>query len=316
MPKINIIVVNWNAGTQLVDMARSIARFHDGLVESLIVVDNGSVDGSLVSIEAIRAELPFGLRIIRNKENVGFGAACNQGAKLATAEFLLFLNPDTRLFDRSLTEPVEFIQRQENARVGVVGIQLVDESGKIARSCSRFPGVGVFLAQAVGLNRLTRFSAMSLHMAEWSHDKTRTVDHVIGAFYMMRRNLFENLGGFDERFFVYLEDLDLSLRVNQAGYHNMYLSEAQAFHAGGGTSRQVKVHRLFYSLRSRLLYGFKHFDPLRAWTLVLVTMGVEPLTRTVFSFLGSGWSGVLNTWKAYGMLFGDFGAILRKAKGK
>jgi len=198
--------------------------------------------------------------------------------------------------------------------VGVVGIQLVEETGEIARSCSRFPTLGVFVAQATGLNRLPPFSAMSTHMSEWAHDSTRDVDHVIGAFYLMRRGLFETLGGFDERFFVYLEDLDLSLRVRQAGYRSVYIADVQAFHAGGGTSRQIKAHRLFYSLRSRLLYGFKHFSPVQAWALVFLTMCLEPLTRTVFSLLSDGWSGVRNTWRAYAMLFGDFRAILRRSR--
>lgn len=312
--KIDIVIVNWNAGSQLVDAISSISDHHAGLVDSVIIVDNESTDDSLALVEKNALELPFHLQVIRNAENRGFGVACNQGAALATAEFVLFLNPDTRLFAGSLSAPVGFFLRPENADVGIVGIQLVDESGHIARSCSRFPGVGVFIAHATGLNRLPALANMTTHMSEWAHDSTRTVDHVIGAFYLMRRALFESLKGFDERFFVYLEDLDLSLRARQAGYRSVFLADTQAFHAGGGTSRQVKAHRLFYSLRSRLLYGFKHFTPWQAWALVFVTLCIEPVTRTVFSIPSSGWDGVRNTWKAYGMLLRDFGAIVRTAR--
>jgi GT2 family glycosyltransferase len=312
---VDIIVINWNAGAQLVDMVSSVARFHDQRVRTLIIVDNASTDDSLAHVEAMSSGLPFPVQIVRNKENLGFGAACNQGARLATADLLLFLNPDACLFERSLANSSNFILDPRNSNVGVVGVQLVDETGHIARSCSRFPSLAVFVAQAIGLNRLRRFSMMSTHMSEWDHGSTRDVDHVIGAFYLMRRELFNSLGGFDERFFVYLEDLDLSLRVKQAGFRSVYLADAQAFHAGGGTSRQIKAHRLFYSLRSRLLYGFKHFDPLQAWALLFLTLCLEPLTRTVFSWLSDGMNGVRNTWRAYAMLFGDLGAILRKAKG-
>jgi len=91
MPNVDIVVINWNSGSQLLDMISSVGRFHDGLVESLIVVDNASTDDSLARAEAMAPNLPFRLQIVRNRENRGFGAACNQGAKQATAELLLFL---------------------------------------------------------------------------------------------------------------------------------------------------------------------------------------------------------------------------------
>ncbi|CAG2146124.1 hypothetical protein LMG31506_03329 [Cupriavidus yeoncheonensis] len=308
---LDIVIVNWNGGSQLLDAVRSIQEHHADLVGTVIVVDNASSDDSLARVADIQSELPFRLRIVANTENRGFGAACNQGAAVASARFLLFLNPDTRLFRESLSTPVAYLMKPENAGVGVAGIQLIDQSGAVSRSCSRFPDFAVFLAQATGLNRVPAFSRLSTHMADWSHDETRRVDHVIGAFYLMPRELFEALDGFDERFFVYLEDLDLSLRVRRAGYEVVYLSTAQAFHAGGGTSRQVRAHRLFYSLRSRLLYGRKHFKPARAAALVALTLGIEPLTRTAFSLIRGNIDDVRNTWKAYAMLVGDLPRILR-----
>ena len=276
----------------------------------MIVVDNASADASLTRVEAL-TDLPFPLHIIRNLANRGFGAACNQGAAPAGSEYLLFLNPDTRLFQHSLSVPLDFMRRPENADVGILGIQLVDEDNHVARSCARFPSLGIFIAQTLGLNRLPGLRHLNTHMSEWPHDKTATVDHVIGAFYLMRRSLFESLGGFDERFFVYLEDLDVSLRARQSGWRTVYLADAKAFHAGGGASRQVKAKRLFYSLRSRLLYGFKHFTGFRAWLLVGVTLLVEPLTRVVFSLMNGGMADVRNTLKGYGMLLQDFPRILR-----
>jgi len=306
---LSIVLVNWNAGAQLADVVSSIAHFHHGLVESVIVVDNASSDDSLAQIEAF-INLPFQLQIVRNAENRGFGAACNQGAALSESEFLLFLNPDTRLFVNSLSVPLEFMQDPANRDVGVVGIQLVDDNNKIALSCARFPSLKIFAAQAVGLSRLRGLHHLNTHMSDWHHNETRIVDHVIGAFYLMRRSLFKSLGGFDERFFVYLEDLDLSLRVSHAGHSSLYLTDAQAFHAGGGASRQVKVHRLFYSLRSRLLYGFKHFSLVNAWLLLLITLSVEFVTRSIFALAGSGVNGLMNTWRAYGMLWGDLASVL------
>ena len=310
---LSIIIVNWNAGSQLAEAVASIAQYHHGLVASVIIVDNASTDNSIASGEALTG-LPFPLHIIRNVENRGFGAACNQGAAMASSTYLLFLNPDTRLFENSLSVPLAYLQEPKNQDVGIVGIQLLDKQNHIARSCSRFPTFGIFAAQAVGLNRLPKFRHLTQTMVEWRHDSNRTVDQVIGAFLVIRRPIFESLGGFDERFFVYFEEVDLCFRTHQAGYRSVFLADAQAFHAGGGTSRQVKAHRLFYSLRSRLIYGFKHFRPWQAWFLVLITLSIESVTRTFFSLVGSGLEGVHNTWRAYGMLWRDMGSILEKRK--
>lgn len=309
MNLIDVVIVNWNASDQLLECVDSVIKYGQPLVGKIMVIDNGSTDGSEIAVEGLH-----NVTLIRTGTNLGFGKACNQGAALANSEFLLFLNPDARLFEHSLSVPLAFMQQPENADVGIVGIQLVDEHNHIARSCARFPSVGIFLVQALGLNRLPGLRHLSIHMSGWTHDKTELVDHVIGAFYLMRRSLFESLGGFDERFFVYLEDLDLSLRARQAGWRSVYLAEAQAFHAGGGTSRQVKVHRLFYSLRSRLLYGFKHFTHWQAWALVGVTLVLEPVSRSMFSLLRGGVQDVRNTLKAYGMLYQDLPSILNKAR--
>ena len=312
----DIILVNWNAGKQLADAIDSILCHHHGWVGRIIVVDNASTDGSIELAESRAASSPLEMVVIRNTENLGFAAACNLGAERANHDFLLFLNPDACLYPDSLPKAMEFFSRPGNADVGIVGIQLLDEDGRVARSCARFPTAAIFLAQATGLNRLGRLASMNTHMSDWAHDSTREVDHVIGAFYLIRKPLFDSLNGFDERFFVYLEDLDLSLRARQAGYRSVYLADAQAFHAGGGTSRQIKATRLFYSLRSRLLYGFKHFSPWQAWLLVWVTFLLEPISRSVFAWRNKGRIGVANTWNAYAMLIGDFSGIRRLAKQK
>lgn len=310
---IAIVIVNWNAGDQLQQVISSICAHHDNLVESVVIVDNASTDSSLNGVESGATKLPFKLQIVRNSGNMGFGVACNQGAALCNSEFLLFLNPDTRIFSGSLAKSVEVMQRPSYETIGILGISLIDEKGEVSRSCARFPSLCTFSAQVIGLNRLSRFSSLSMHMSDWAHDTSKRVDHVIGAYYLIRRTLFHDLGGFDERFFVYLEDLDLSLRASKLGYGSFFLAEAQAFHSGGGTSRQVKAHRLFYSLRSRLLYGFKHFPRWQAWTLAFVTLAVEPLTRTVFS-VAAGRDNVVNTWRGYGMLYRDLPRILERTR--
>ncbi|ABF09602.1 Glycosyl transferase, family 2 [Cupriavidus metallidurans CH34] len=297
----------------MLDAMMSLRQFAANSIASVAIVDNASVDDSL-DLVAERDDWGFPVHLIRNAENRGFGAACNQGAGVGRAEFVLLLNPDTRVYENSLSIPLAFMQRSENAAVSVTGIQLIDETGHVQRACARFPSPAMFSAAAFGLDRLPWLRGQRLHMSDWDHASTRDVDHVIGAFYLIRRSVFERLGGFDERFFVYLEDLDLSLRVKQAGGRIVFLADAQAFHAGGGTSRQIKATRLFYSLRSRLLYGFKHFSRVAAWALLVVTILPEPITRTVFSAARGGMQDVGNTLRGYGMLLRSLPQILRASR--
>lgn len=292
----SIVVVNWNSGAHLRNCIDSISQYGGCAVEKVIVVDNGSVDGSDVCAEGN----PH-VTLVRVGVNLGFGKACNLGVQQVKSEYLLFLNPDAALYADTLPKALTFMQDPVNAKVGICGVQLRDETGHVSRSCARFPSALGFVSHAVGLDRF--FPRLGHFMAEWDHSQTRRVDHVIGAFFLVRRELFNALHGFDERFFVYLEDLDFSYRARQAGWCSVYLAGAQAFHVGGGTSNQVKARRLFYSLRSRLLYAFKHYCWTGAFAVLLTTLLVEPLSRTAQALLRSSLTGLMETWAAYDMLW-------------
>jgi N-acetylglucosaminyl-diphospho-decaprenol L-rhamnosyltransferase len=311
MADLDIVIVNWNSGIQLRKCLESIDGSRRGSYQlsRVVVVDNASLDGSAEGF----GNLGFQLAVIRNETNRGFAAACNQGARGSNADYLLFLNPDTCLFEDSLDKPIAFMEHPTNRMIGIVGIQLVDEGG-IQRSCTRFPEPRHFLSQMLGLDRLFPRQFPSHFMATWNHRESRRVDHVIGAFYLIRRELFEKLRGFDERFFVYLEDLDLSYRAYQAGWHSFYLAEVKAYHKGGGTSEQIKSVRLFYSLRSRILYGFKHF---RGWTasgLMLGTLFLEPLIRSIWSLVRFASRELSETMQAYWMLWRGMPRLMRNLR--
>jgi hypothetical protein len=156
------------------------------------------------------------------------------------------------------------------------------------------------LAHALGLDRVLQSTGYV--MSEWAHDETRFVDHVIGAFYLIRRDAFERLGGFDERFFVYLEDLDLSMRVGDAGGRCLFVAEAIAYHVGGGTTRSIKATRLFYSLRSRLQFVSKHFGVV--WTVIVwsASLTLEPLLRSLGAVRHRSSRELAEVWIAYSQL--------------
>ena len=306
---LDIILVNWNSGHQLHDALASIEQYHGGFVNSVVVVDNNSSDKSIEKIDGFLAEYPCRLVVISNQTNKGFGAGCNQGAFLCRSDYLLFLNPDATLFKDTLEKSIGFMNASENTHFGVCGVQLIDRSGEVSRTCSRFPSLLGFASHALGLSRF--WPSLGHLMAEWDHSASRSVDQVIGAFFLVRGETFRQLGGFDERFFVYFEEVDFSFRAINMGWRSVYLTSTQAFHAGGGSSNQVKSRRLFYSLRSRLHYVFKHFSIPEFLLVMLVTLVVEPVSRSVFVLLKGG--SLKETWFAYGMLVGwMFKSVLKR----
>ncbi len=309
---IDIVIVNWNAGKLLAEALASVAAHHEGVVDAVVVVDNASTDNSLELLEAQKEGLPFALRIVRNTENCGFGAACNQGAALVHSEFILFLNPDTRLFAGSLSVPLAFMKAAQNQSVGICGIQLLDDRGKVSRSCARFPTPRLLYGWMLGLDKLLPRLFPSHLMQEWGHDTSRDVDQVIGAFFMVRGRLFHQLNGFDERFFVYQEEVDFSLRAHRLGWRSHYLAEAKAYHKGGGSSGQVKARRLFYSLRSRILYGYKHFSRVQATAVLLSTLLLEPFARVTLSLLQSSFKSIGETLSAYLMLYEELPVLISR----
>lgn len=276
-PALDVVIVNYNSGPQLRACLDSVfaSPADERCVSRIAVVDNASTDDSMSGIEARSGKI----QVIRNSSNLGFATACNLGAKQGDSPFILFLNPDTRLFPGAIVTPLQFMLSRDAERTGVCGIQLVDENGVPQRCSGRIPSARTFLNQALGLSIVAprRFPGVSLE--EFDHAADRTVDHVMGAFYFVRRELFRDLRGFDERFFVYLEDLDFSLRARKAGWTAQFLSRARAFHLGGGTSRNVKAERLFYALRSRILFSCKHLCPLGATAVLIATCFAEPFLR-------------------------------------
>jgi GT2 family glycosyltransferase len=295
---LSIIIVNWNTGNMLRECLFSIAaaRLPVGWVlEHVVVVDNASSDNSVEQIE----QLGLPLAIVRNPMNRGFGSACNQGAHYGHSEVLLFLNPDTRLLEESLIDPIQKLT-EKTAPPGIVGVQLLDDEGNVSVSCARFPRARHFAAAALGLDRIwPRFAHL---MVDWDHRETRVVDQVMGAFFMTKRHLFETLGGFDEQFFVYFEEVDFALRAKERGWPSLFLAGTQAYHIGGGSSSKVRDRRLMYQLRSRILYARKHYRITELAFVHLTVWLLEPLTRTMFALVRGRIDDALSVWRGYGLL--------------
>lgn len=302
--RVDVVVVNWNAGQLVADCVRSVEQY-GASVQRTIVVDNGSTDGSIALIPRSDRVL-----VVETGQNLGFARACNVGASHGEADYILFLNPDARLIDDSLSGLIRFMDSPAAAHIGICGARLIGDEGEIQRSCANFTDPSTYVGGAFGLTE--RFPRLFTPLfATFDYRSSRIVDQPIGAHFLIRRPLFEQLNGFDERFFVYFEEVDLALRAKRAGWDSYYFAEAVAYHKGGGASERVKASRLFYTLRSRLLYADKHFSRLGFAATVLASLMLEPLGRFGRAAARGSRDELADTAKAYRMLWGDMPRIVR-----
>lgn len=314
MSFLGIIIVNWNSNNQLYNCLLSVQRYLVKQIDfKIVIVDNGSTDRSIEMIE--EDSFSFQLTILKQGNNLGFARACNLGASVCKdADYLLFLNPDTRIFNLSYVEIFKVFDKCIN--VGIVGIQLINEHNEVSKTCSRFPTAKSLLFEMLGLSKIFPRILKGARMIEFDHKNACYVDQIMGAFFLIQRNLFDELQGFDERFFVYYEEVDLSYRARQAGKRAYYFPGVKAFHQGGGVSAQIKDKRLFYLLRSKLLYIAKHFSWYQKILLFLMILFCEPITRGLFCFIKKDFKGVLNMINAYKMLYYDIFNITKSMRCK
>jgi GT2 family glycosyltransferase len=293
----DVVIINWNSGDYLQKCIQSIfSRTNSQFVNKIIIIDNNSTDSSIQQIN-----LNDKIEIIRNKENRGFAKAANQGFKLSTAPYVLLLNPDTQLLGPTLEDCISFMEKEPE--VDILGCQLLDEKGEVSPSCARFPTPLSIFIDCAGLSKVFPFLFKpAILMSDWDHKTSRYVDQVMGAFMFMRRSVFEKAGYFDERFFVYSEELDFSKRVSELGGKSYFNSNIKAIHIGEGTTKSVKSFRLFLNLQSRLKYAKKHFKTSGYILVWFGTYFIEPFSRTLFLLCKGRFNEIKATFKGYQML--------------
>jgi GT2 family glycosyltransferase len=294
---IDIVIVNWNSHDFLRKCVLSISNSKQfDLVSNVIIIDNNSTDDSLQLLPVNDK-----LQVLKNKENLGFAKACNQGFKMSQSKYILLLNPDAVLLENTVLASFDYMETHQD--VDVLGCQLLNDSNHITPTCARFPKPINFVYHSLGLSKIwpKLFHPPTL-MTDWNHQESRFVDQVMGAYMFMRKSVFEKAGYFDERFFVYFEELDFSLRLKNAGGKSFYHSGIQAIHTGMGTTETVKAFRLFLSLNSRLKYAKKHFSMFGYLTVAFFTFTIEFLMRFLQLALKGNLSETKNLMKGYWML--------------
>ena len=271
MADLTAIVVSWNVCDLLRRCLHSLIesveatgpdREH-GLDLEIIVVDNNSTDGSS---EMVRAEFPQ-VRLVANDENRGFTAANNQGLAASHGRFLLLLNPDTQVVGDALRTMVRFAEA--HPQIGVLGPQLLYPDGRLQPSRRRFPTFATALVESTIVqewwhdNRILRHYYMADVPAADS-DQVQQVDWLVGACLLVRREAYEQVGGLDEGFFMYSEELDWCRRIKEAGWEIVYFPEATVIHHEGKSSEQVVPARHIHFQASKVRYFRKHHGSAQA----------------------------------------------------
>ena len=221
-----------------------------------IIVDNNSTDGSK---ENLAAKFP-GAKFIFNNENLGFAKACNQGFKISSGDHILFLNPDTILSETCLTDCISFFKTHPDA--GAVGVRMLDDKGEFLKESKRgLPSPSASFYKLFGLTAIFPGSKTiaKYYQGHLPENENNPVDVLSGAFMMIKKPVFEKINGFDETFFMYGEDIDLSLRINQLGFKNYYLGKISITHLkGGSTIYNYKYVKDFYGAMK--LFVKKHYN--------------------------------------------------------
>lgn len=257
MIDLSIIIVNYNVKEFLLNLLDSIQKAAKNISTEVFVVDNASEDGS---VEAVREKFPE-VKLISNKINHGFGAANNQAMEEASGKFLLLINPDTIVRQETLTRMIEFFDK--NSECGIAGCKVLNPDGTLQLACRRgFPGPWTSFTKVMGLAKLFPKSRLfaRYNLTYLNENKTYEVDAVSGAFLMMRKEVYEKIGGFDPQFFMYGEDLDLCYRTQKAGYKVFYFHETEIIHYKGESTKRSSMDetKVFYDAMH--LFVRKHFS--------------------------------------------------------
>ncbi len=255
-PRISIIIVNYNTAGLLRRCLKSVYRYPPRDEFEVIVVDNGSTDKSR---EMVREEFPR-VKLIANQYNQGFAAGNNRAFKVAWGRFLLLLNSDTEVTAGAIEGLEKFLQ--ENPRVGLVGGKLLNANNTLQPSCRPYPSLRrIIFSYRSPVNILfpDNLYTRSYLTPPGSYEVIHQVDSVAAAFVLIRRSALEEIGLFDQRFFMFLEDTDLCYRLHQAGWGVFFNPHSRVYHFWGATGGKMPYRMIFQHNRSMWRFFRKHY---------------------------------------------------------
>lgn len=259
---LSVIIVNYNVEYFLDQCLDSVRKASKNLQVEVFVVDNDSKDGS---VDMVRRKYPE-VKLIENKDNVGFSKANNQAIDLSNGKFILLLNPDTVVGEDSFEKPVNYLNAHPD--FGGLGVKMLDGKGKFLPESKRgLPTPMVAFYKIFGLSsvfpRSKRFG--QYHLGHISKNETAEVDILSGAYMMLRKEALLKTGLLDETFFMYGEDIDLSYRIQKAGYKNVYFADTSIIHYKGESTKKGSANYVFVFYRAMVIFARKHFSQNNAW---------------------------------------------------
>jgi len=305
-PRLSVLVVSYNTRALTLKALETLYATTRTIPFETILVDNASADGSA---EAIAAAFPQ-VKLIRSAENLGFARGNNLAAASARGEWILLLNPDTEVYENAIANLVAF--GEANPAAGIYGGRTVFPDGSLnITSCYNRPTPWSLFCKGIGLSAL--FPANPIFDTErigaWQRDSVRQVDIIFGCFLLIRKSLWDKLGGFDTSFFMYSEDADLCLRARALGYRPMFTPNATIMHLVGASS-SAKAERIVYMCRGTRRLVERHWSPpLRPFGLAMITTTVwtrmsasavlARLSPSRYTHLATQWGRVWNERSAW-----------------
>ncbi len=270
---LSIIIVNWNTSDLLAQCLESVFVNPPAGGFEIIVVDNGSTDGSAAMV---RNRFPTAL-LLENQHNPGFAAANNQAIGHARGRYLLLLNPDTVVMPDALDTLIRFMD--DTPYAGVAGSMLLNPDGTLQQSCHPYPTIGREFWRLLHLDYL--IPAGTYPMDKWPIDIPREVDSVQGASLMVRREVIEQVGLLDETFFMYSEEVDWCARISSAGWKIFWVPDSRIVHFGGQSTRQIPTEMFLQLYRAKLMYFRKHNGALYSYIYKIVLL-IAAIPRILF----------------------------------
>jgi N-acetylglucosaminyl-diphospho-decaprenol L-rhamnosyltransferase len=275
-PTLSFVIVTYSNADTIELCLASIAA-HTAQSFEIAVVDNSPDGQTLAAALRFAAAHPeVALQMIRPEGNIGFSRGCNLGAGRTSGEYLFFLNPDTQLMNDAAKSLIHCITEYRGTLAA--GPVIFDSEGRVTRTCRRLPHLGHVVLDATGLDRWCG----AYKLTHFGHDRPKQVDQIIGAAMLMRRRDYERLGGMDEQFFVYFEEVDLCKRIKEAGGDIWFWPGAHVQHLSGGSCEtdSVRARMIFVLRESRRKYFTKHYGVLGGLTVEVVNR-IEAIQKSV-----------------------------------
>ena len=291
---ITVISVNYKTKKLLKHCIESIKEQTSGVNYEVLVVDNASNDGS---VEMVQTNYPD-VKVLDCKENIGYGRGNNAGMKLATSSYYFFLNPDTVLMNNALKILFDFMERAENRSIAVCGAALFDGTHEPAVSFGKFPTVCSMIFYSLPFSALLRSKKEGIVPSPQT--APFTVDFISGADLFVRREVLERIGGFDEKYFAYYEEVDLAHRIAQLGYLSVIVPSAGIMHLEGRSFKHAsRRKKLMYESSLHYLSKYKKKNSLFKLYCLVNEFKYRIYRLLLPASSSSFWSEMISTTKYY-----------------